>query len=155
MEPKEKPNYHSSDRPYKSKYICTTCRKSFKRKLLADITKDKNVEEKSPKCPDCGNATNWIGAKFRAPKSDNIQAWNSITVLHDIGVLTFVGWSDGVVKIPETKKALNDILIDTKKRYESSLQMWVTNEYSPDNKKEIKFLSDRIKLIDKHLKAKH
>lgn len=150
----ENPNYGYGEKPYKSKYICTRCRKSFKRKILADLTTDKNIEEKEPTCPDCGNSTSWIGPKFRAPKTDNIKAWNSIKALHDIGVLNFIGWANVPIRIPETKKALDDVLMDIKAKYEYSIQKWITGEYRPDSKDQIKYFSDAVKQIDKYLRTK-
>ena len=154
MDMRDNPNYYFIERPYKSKYICTDCRKSFKRKLLSDITTDKDVEEKAPKCPDCGKPTSWIGPKFRAPKTDNIKAWNSIKALHDIGLLNFIGWANNYVDIPETKKSLDDFLNDLKVSYEYNIKRWTTTEYSSDNKNHIKYFSDAIKKIDKHLQTK-
>lgn len=150
----DNPNYYFIERPYKSKYICMDCKKSFKRKILSDIATDNDIEEKEPKCPDCGNPTNWIGPKFRAPKTDNIKAWNSIKALHDIGVLNFIGWANTYVDIPETKKSLNDFLRNLKTNYEWNIKKWTTTEYSPDNKKQIKYFADAIKKIDKHLETK-
>jgi len=154
MDMTDNPNYYFIERPYKSKYICTACRKSFKRKILTDIAGNEDTEEKEPKCPDCGQPTNWIGPKFRAPKSDNIKAWNSIRVLRDIGLLNFIGWARYAVDIPETKKSLDDLLKDLKTRYACSIKKWSTVEYSPDNKNQIKYLTEAIQKIDQHLKAK-
>jgi DNA-directed RNA polymerase subunit RPC12/RpoP len=154
MDMKDNPNYYFIERPYKSKYICADCRKVFKRKILADITKGRNIQEKEPKCPDCGGRTSWIGPKFRAPKSDNINAWNSINTMHDIGVLNFIGWANNHLDIPETQKALRIFLADLKSNYEQNIKRWTTTEYSPDNKNQIKLFADAIKRIDKHLKTK-
>jgi DNA-directed RNA polymerase subunit RPC12/RpoP len=148
------PNYNVIQGPYKSKYICTDCRKSFKRKMLADISTSEDIKEKEPKCPDCGNPSIWIGPKFRAPKTDNIKAWNSIKTLNDIGVLNFIGWANVNIKIPETKKSLNDLLKNLKASYERNIESFMTMEYSPDNKNQIKHFADAIKKIDKHLLLK-
>lgn len=126
MNMRDNPNYYFIERPYKSKYTCTDCRKSFKRKLLSDITIDKDVEEKAPKCPDCGKPASWIGPKFRAPKTDNTKVWNSIKALHDIGLLNFIGWANNYVDIPETKKSLDDFLNDLKVNYEYNIKRWTT-----------------------------
>jgi DNA-directed RNA polymerase subunit RPC12/RpoP len=154
MDMRENPNYYFNCSRYKSKYICTDCRKSFKRKILADVTIDKNIEEKNPKCPDCGKSTDWIGPKFRAPKTENIKAWKSIKALHDIGLLHSIGWANNYFEIPETTKALKDFLKDLKVNYEWSIKKWATNEYSSDNKIQIKHFSEAIKKIEKHLKTK-
>jgi DNA-directed RNA polymerase subunit RPC12/RpoP len=154
MDMTDNPNYYFIERPYKSKYICTDCRKSFKRKILSDITTDKDIEEKEPKCPDCGKPTNWIGPKFRAPKTENTIAWNAIKVLYDLGLLNFIGWANNFIDIPETQKSLNDFLKDLKGNYEWNIKRWTTIEYSPDNKNQIKYFSEAIKKIDKHLQTK-
>jgi DNA-directed RNA polymerase subunit RPC12/RpoP len=153
MDMTENPNYYFVDKPYKSKYICADCKKVFKRRILSDITSDNELEEKEPKCPDCGNLTSWIGPKFRAPKSDNIKAWNSIRVLNDIGVFNMIGFASDKMTIPETKKGLQDLLTEMKEYYQWTINRWITMEYSPDNKNQIRHFSDAIKRIDKHLKV--
>ena len=150
----DNPNYYIVQRPYKSKYICLECRKLFKRKLLSDISTDKDIAEKEPTCPDCGNPTNWIGPKFKAPKSDDIKSWNSIKVLYNIGLLNFIGWANNCIDIPRTKKSLNDFLKNLKANYEWNLKRYSTIEYSPDNKNQIKYFSEAIEKIDEHLQTK-
>ena len=150
---KQNPNYYFDSFRYKYKYICTDCRKSFKRKILSDLTKYKNLEEKDPKCPDCGKLTDVIGPKFRAPKADNIKAWKSIKVLHDIGVLNFVGWATAHIEIPVTTKALQNFLKELKADYEWNIKQWTTHEYSSNKKNLIKYFSEGIKKIDKYFHA--
>ena len=147
----ENPNYYFVERPYKSKYICTDCRKVFKRKILSDIKVKDEINEKVPKCPECGNQTSWIGPKFRAPKVDNITAWNSIRILTDIGVLNFIGFANEKVSIPETKKSLKNLLIEIKVNCEFSMRNWMTNDYNPENKNQIGHFSEIIKRIDNNL----
>jgi DNA-directed RNA polymerase subunit RPC12/RpoP len=150
----ENPNYYVVDRPYKSKYICTDCRKIFKRRILSDISTEKDLKEKEPKCPDCGNPTSWIGPKFRAPKKDNVAAWESIKIFNDLGTLKFIGFANDKVTIPETKKALNDLLVDMKNDFELTIKNWTTIDYNPENKNQIKYFSDLILKIDKYVKNK-
>lgn len=152
MDISENPNHYFID-TYKSKYICTDCRKSFKRKLLSDITADKDIEEKAPKCPDCGKSTHWIGPKFRAPKVDNIKAWDSIRVLSDIGLLSVFWGATNYVDIPQSKKALDEFLKNVKEKYECNIRRWTSVEYSPENKNQIKYFSEAIRKIDIHLKT--
>lgn len=152
MDMMENPNYYFVDRPYKSKFICTDCRKVFKRRILSDIAGNKNVVEKEPKCPDCGKHTSWIGPKFRAPKSENLMAWKSIKILNDMGMLDFKGFASVKVTIPETSKALNDLLIELREQCYWAMKRWSTLEYAPENKQQIAYLSERIKRIDNHFK---
>ncbi len=145
------PNYYFVDKPYKQKYICVACRKSFKRRLLSDVSKE--AVEKEPKCPDCGKITSWIGPKFRAPKSDNVKAWNSVKVLRDVGALNYFGFASEKIKLPETNKALKDILGDIKEVCEQQIKMYVSAKHNDNNKTQIGHFSDTIKKIDKHLKT--
>jgi hypothetical protein len=148
------PNYYLNDKYYKSKYICTDCRKSFKRKILSDISNNKEQTETESKCPECGNLTNWIGPKFRAPKMDNINAWNSIKIMKEIGILDFIGWSTNHIEIPETKKSLNTFLIELKANYEIHIKKWTSAKYTPENKNQIKYFSDAVIKLEKYLKLK-
>ena len=145
------PNYYFVDRPYKQKYICVACRKSFKRRVLSDVSKE--TVEKEPKCPDCGKVTAWIGPKFRAPKSDNVKAWNSVKVLRDVGVLNYIGFASEKIKLPETNKALKDILVDIKEVCEHNIQKYVSLKHDEGNKVQIGYFADTVKKINKHLKT--
>jgi DNA-directed RNA polymerase subunit RPC12/RpoP len=151
MDMRDNPNYYFAGETYKSKYICATCRKVFKRKILSDISKD--TVEKEPKCPECGALTTWIGPKFRAPKTDNLKAWNSVKILGDIGVLNFIGFASNKIKIPETTKALKEMLLEIKENSELTIKKYVSLDYSSDNKTQIGYFSDTIKKIDQHLKT--
>ena len=148
----ENPNYYFNESQYKSKFICVDCRKVFKRPILKDISKEETLETE-PKCPDCGAMTYWIGPKFRAPKLDKIKAWNSVKVLLDIGVLNFLGYANNPMTIPETTKGLKELLLLMKETCNWTIKKWTTYEYSSDNKNQIKYFSDRIKAIDKHLET--
>lgn len=147
----ENPNYYFTDKPYKSKYICVNCKKVFKRRVLSDISSNKDLEEKAAKCSDCGQIASWVGPKFRAPKLDNTKAWNSVKVLSDLGLLNCIGFGNDNLTIPESKKGLKDFLFDLKNDYQYRIKQWTTNNYSSENKKQIKYFSDVINKIDKHL----
>lgn len=147
---KENPNYYFVERPYKQKYICVSCRKAFKRRVLADVSKEER--EKEPKCPDCGRMTTWIGPKFRAPKSDNVKAWESVKVLRDVGALnTFSGFASENIKLPESSKALKDLLVAIKRYYEQTMRRHVSAKYNDGNKVQIGYLADTVKKINNHL----
>lgn len=148
----DNPNYYFGRRPYKSKYICCACRKVFKRRIALDIKTESEQVEVQAKCPECGQLTTYIGPKFRAPKSDNIKAWESIQVLSDIGALNFMGFASGKMIIPESKKGLTDLLTEMKIDIEKNIRLWLSIEYDEGNKEQIKFLSDIAKQIDVKLK---
>ena len=104
------PNYNLDGNRYKYKYVCIDCRKIFKRKILSDFKDTEECLEKNAKCPQCNKESIYIGQKFRAPLKDNEQAWNSLRVLLEIGVLNFDGWASPTIKLFNTKKALRDYL---------------------------------------------
>lgn len=149
MDIEKNPNFNFIDKPYKSKYICTDCRKVFKRRVLADIDKD-NHQEKEHACPDCGNKTSWVGPKFEAPKSDNIKTWNALKILHDLGLVYFIGSTKSIV-LPESSKGLRDMLFSIKEIYTASITYWTSHEYTEANKDQIKYCVDQIKAIDNYL----
>lgn len=151
MDYSENPNFDTQERLYKSKYICTHCRKAFKRKVLSDVTKVQ-TEEKAPKCPECARLTSWIGPKFRPPKKDNLKVWQSIEALYNLGLLHFIGWANNDVDIPNSKNGLRELLIQLKDDYERNVQRWVSVEYSAENKDQIKFFSEGINEIEQALK---
>jgi hypothetical protein len=152
MDMRENPNYYFNEVAYKSKYICVHCRKSFKRKLLSDIAGD-DKEEIKPVCPICSRESTWIGPKFRSPKTENINAWRSIEILNDIGVLDFIGWAGVPVVIPESSKGLKDMLLSMKEKEEHNVRKWLSNPYHEDIKNQIKYSSDKLKKIDSYLKT--
>lgn len=65
-----------------------------------------------------------------------------------------MGWAKNQIDIPETHKSLQELLHNLKENYELSIKRWTSFEYSPDNKKQIQFLSEIIKKMDKHLQTK-
>lgn len=151
MDISENPNYYFIDRPYKPKLICFGCRKVFKHRLASDLNIEANNDLGSMICPNCGKKANYIGPKFRAPKSDNIKAWKSIETLNDIGVLSFIGWASNRIKIPESNKGLTDLLTEMKTDYENAIRGWISRDYNEENKLNIKKYSDAIKRIGKYL----
>ncbi|PHR46408.1 MAG: hypothetical protein COA32_11175 [Fluviicola sp.] len=148
MDYSENPNFYLQERSYKSKYICTYCRKTFKRKVLSDINK-LQTEEKAPKCPECGRFSSWIGPKFRSPKKDDLKAWKSVDVLYDLGLLHYIGWTNSDADIPNSRKGLKDFLIQLKEDYERNVRGWVSAEYSIENKNQIKYFSDGIRNLER------
>lgn len=151
MDIRNNPNYYTTDRPYKPKLICSDCRKVFKRRLATDLSINSEDKESDMICPNCGKRANYVGPKFRAPKSDNVKAWKSIEVLNAIGVLNFMGFATNRIEIPESSKGLQDLLTEMKADYERAIRRWVSYEYNEDNKVHIKGFSEIIKRIDKYL----
>lgn len=153
MDHADNPNYGTA-RPYKTKFICVDCRKSFKRKLLSDISNLSDEGEKDPKCPDCGKLTTYIGPKFRSPGKENIQAWKSIEILRDLGLLDFIGWSNNLIYIPGSQKKLEVFIRELKVRYLAYIHKRASGTYSPDDKDMIKHFADKIGIMDQFLNGK-
>ena len=147
MDLKENPNYYFNEDFYKSKYLCFKCRKCFKRPIPQDV-KGINEETKPAKCPECGELTNWIGPKFRPPKSNNIKAWKSIEVLHQIGALNFIGFGSNKISIPEGKQTLLSTLQEIKQNCEINIKKWSSFKHSETNSKQIKFYHEMIQKIN-------
>lgn len=151
MDISQNPDYSSTDKLYKDKYVCVDCRKCFKRRVLSDFSQE--TLEKDPKCPDCGKITFWVESKFRPPKSDNLKAWNSVKVLHDIGGLSFLSYGNPTIHFPETNKGLKVMLMEMRHCYEQSIRRYISSEYDEDNKLQVGYLSEMIKKIDQHLNS--
>jgi hypothetical protein len=77
----------------------------------------------------------------------------SVKVLRDIGVLNYFGYASEKIKLPETKKALKEILINIKEEYKYYINKYVSLEYNKNNKIQIAYFADIIKKIEKHLKS--
>lgn len=145
MEYDTNPNYNLDGSLYKYKYVCTDCRKVFKRKILSDFKDTEECFDKVAKCPQCSNTLTYVGQKFRAPRIQNEQAWKSLAILLDLGLVRYDGWASPHVKFFDTKKALRDYLENLKEE----MKCLVNKMYS----KEInKHQSEMVKKIDKHLK---
>ncbi|MCB9222735.1 MAG: hypothetical protein H6582_03635 [Crocinitomicaceae bacterium] len=140
------PNYYGQDRPYKSKYICCSCRKSFKRKHASDI-KGLDHDEVDAICPDCGEKSTWVGPKFRPPSSTNVKAWKSIEVMSRIGLLDFFGWANNPVTIPESSKALREYLLKLQTDCQEQVKKLSSANPSDGASKQIKYFSERLKKI--------
>lgn len=151
MDMRDNPNYYYTDRPYKPKLICCDCRKVFKRRLNTDFNSPDVKDDSELICPNCGKPANYVGPKFRAPKSENVKAWKSIQVLNEIGVLHFMGFASDKIIIPESSKALTDLLIRMKVHYQNTIESWVRMAYDEQNKMQIKAFAALIKKIDKYL----
>lgn len=154
MDLRNNPNYYYTGRPYKPKLICCACRKVFKRRLAADSETGQEEGLSKMVCPNCGRQANYVGPKFRAPKSTNVKAWKSIETLDDLGILCFMGYASHSIIIPESSKGLADFLSETKSSYEATIRKWVSSDYDKKNKEYIKVFSDIVKKIDKHLDLK-
>lgn len=149
MNHENNPNFGSIEKPYKSKFVCTDCRKTFKRRLLSDISKEQEVS-KPPKCPECGKTTFWIGPKFRSPKTEDIKSWNSVKILCRLEIISFSGWATIPINIPKSEKELKELLVKIKNTLQLSLKTLGTSK----NEKVVISFAGKIKVIEKYLNKK-
>lgn len=102
-------------------------------------------------CPDCGNETQWVGPKFRAPKSTDVARWKSVDVLLRVNVFRFIGWASEPVLIPSSKKSLVEFLISIKANLQLNIDSWSRREYTAENSQQIRVLSEILKKINTEL----
>lgn len=152
MEWIDNPNYYPQEKPYKTKYLCFDCRKCFKRKVAIDIPKLNNEIQRA-KCPECGKESSWVGPKFRPPKSNNTNEWESIRILSRIGILHFRGFATNKIEIPKSHKSLMVELKSIREICHINMERWLRQKYEKENSKQIGIFSDVIKKIDIELKA--
>lgn len=75
---------------YKPHFACFKCRKSFKRRLLKDISDDDKQKSVPAKCPECGELMADMGLDFKAPSKTNIKAWEHLTNLYSWHYISFM-----------------------------------------------------------------
>jgi DNA-directed RNA polymerase subunit RPC12/RpoP len=63
---------------YRMSYVCTKCRKSFKREY--DVSKPWDIQDGKP-CPECGEPTINCGRHFKPPKKTNKDQWEKVELL--------------------------------------------------------------------------
>ena len=119
--------------------------------MATDLKIDKEEDWSKMICPNCGKRANYVGPKFRAPKSEDSKAWRSIEVLNDIGSLSFMGFATNRIEIPKSRKGLQNLLTEMKVDYERAIKRWVSYEHTEANKLHIKACSEKIKRIDTYL----
>ncbi|MBA5791515.1 hypothetical protein H1R17_12880 [Flavobacterium sp. xlx-214] len=120
---------------YKPHYACFHCCKTFKRRLMTDISRGK-MDETEAKCPQCGTLMANMGLDFAAPKKDNLKEWKHIKDLYSVGIAFYSCGCYGPGYIPRDKEQLiayfEEILIG----YKEQLTFW-RNRIEPTNNKEV------------------
>lgn len=145
MEYETNPNFSLDGNRYKYKYVCTDCRKVFKRKILSDFKDTEECFQMDAKCPQCSNTLIYVGQKFRAPRIQNEQAWKSLAILLDIGLVSYDGWASPHVDFFTTKKALRDYLENQKEEMMYLISKMHSKEINAHQ-------CELVKKIDQHLK---
>lgn len=112
--------------PYKEHYACFDCRKTFKRKLLHDVDRDRKVEESTPaKCPECGALMAAMGKDFKSPKKDDLEAWLHLKDLYTVGITFHSCGCSGPGYIPRSAEELQKHLHERLADYRKSLRYWM------------------------------
>lgn len=118
---------------YKPHLACFSCRKTFRRRLLCDVSGEK--ESKEATCPECGLPLADMGLDFKSPPKDDIKAWTHMASLYTVGVTFHSCGCSGPGYIPKDKETLREHLEETKKKYIIQLREWI-NYLEPESKKE-------------------
>ena len=121
---------------YKPHYACFKCRKTFKRKLLSDITGKDASYANEAKCPDCGSLMANMGKDFEAPKKGSLKEWAHIERLYSVGITFHSCGCSGPGYIPNTADKLIAYLEGVKDDYNHNLAFWRQRE-EPTNKSEV------------------
>lgn len=113
---------------YKPHFACFNCRKTFKRRLLRDISSESHNKEefqlKEAICPECGELMADMGMDFQAPKRTDMKAWRHIQVLHSVEITFHSCGCAGPAYVPNTKETLIEHLKDRRKDFLFQLDGW-------------------------------
>jgi len=74
--------------PYKEKWACFECRKSFKQTSRSEVTHHMPVAPDGSRfvpCPQCKRPMHNMGLDFKAPKQTDIEQWKKVVVLFKHG----------------------------------------------------------------------
>ena len=126
---------------YKPHYACFECRKTFKRKLIVDIDRDRK-ETTSAKCPQCGEWMADMGLDFASPKMTDIKQWHHIRDLYKVGITFHSCGCTGPGYIPKDKESLIVYLQSILKTYHAQLDFW-RKRLEPQNEKEVQRESNK------------
>jgi len=121
---------------YKPHFACFRCRKTFKRRLLGDITDNNHPESKAAKCSDCGELMADMGKDFKAPKKENIKEWKHLERLYAVGITFHSCGCSGPGYIPKTTEQLIKHFEEIKQNYLEELNFWQTR-VEPTTKQQI------------------
>lgn len=146
---------------YKEHYACFDCRKTFKRRLLWDVNRDKvinNEEERPSKCPECGQLMANMGKDFESPKKQDLITWSHIKSLYQVGITFHSCGCVGPGYIPRDKMALTKLLQERRLSYISNINLVMEGLRTEEIPKAIKRLNealdswqDKLQEIEQHM----
>ncbi len=119
---------------YKPHYACFKCRKTFKRRLIKDITEGgQSIQE--AKCPECGELMANMGLDFESPKKDDVKKWEHLKSLYSVGITFHSCGCSGPGYIPNSKEKLMEYFEQLKEKYLKNIDFW-RSRTEPANKQE-------------------
>ncbi len=148
---------------YKEHFACFECRKTFKRRRLWDIDREKVLkqeEELPAKCPECGQLMADMGKDFEAPKKKDLKTWNHIQSLYEVGITFHSCGCIGPGYIPRDKASLLQLLNKNRTTYLSNLNLGLERLRIAKEPKAIRKLSEavdswkgKLEVLDQHIVA--
>lgn len=161
---------------YKSHYVCFKCRKSFKQvdfyDIYSRISKNNDIsflskkegnngklklleelENRSVKCPECGNLMADLGREFKAPKKTAVKKWNIIEGLYRIGKVFHTCGCYGIGYVPQNPKDYEVYLRNMMGEYEESLTACQEKTHAelPDKMGRINYWAKQISIINQEM----
>jgi len=118
---------------YKEHYACFDCRKTFKRRLMQDIDRNKinscnNPDDKVAKCPQCSKPMANMGKDFEAPKMKDTKAWQHLRKLYKVGITFHSCGCCGPGWVPSNDEELVMHLTKIKESYIDHLRFWLNRD---------------------------
>ncbi|SET91563.1 FmdB family zinc ribbon protein [Hymenobacter actinosclerus] len=112
---------------YKDHYACFACRKTFKRRVLRDIDRNKVMADSTPAtCPECQGLMADMGKDFKSPPKDDTKAWRHLRDLYSVGITYHSCGCSGPGYVPADKPALITYLEIKLADYVAEQHFWLT-----------------------------
>ena len=110
---------------YKPHLACFDCRKTFKRRHLADIQRGA-TDSVAAKCPQCQGLLANMGLDFKSPPASDYKAWQHLRSLYAAGITYHSCGCSGPGYVPATTAALATYLAERLTGYVQELRYWLT-----------------------------
>jgi DNA-directed RNA polymerase subunit RPC12/RpoP len=120
---------------YKPHYACFNCRKTFKRRLMADIQRGEGTKNEA-KCPECGEFTASMGLDFESPKKNDLKNWAHLKSLYSVGITFHSCGCTGPGYIPNTTERLIVYFEELKAEYFKNIEFW-RSRFEPTTRAEL------------------
>ena len=107
------------------------------------------IENRSIKCPECGNLMADLGRDFKAPKKTAIKEWKIVEGLYKTGKVFHTCGCDGIGYIPQNLKDYEVYLRNMLKEYQNYLVTCqnVTEAEFPDKMERVNYWTNKISKI--------